>query len=198
MADIKTSVRTGAVVDTKLEESNQADTTAFARRVILIDGNGDPIPVTATGLKVDTEITLDGNLIIDNVVVFATDIADSTTAGFALIDSSGHLQIDVLTLPDVVIAAVNDTPEVFEDTSFVSGDSPVTLDCNTELGRNARQFSIQNDGLGDFTVSISNDGDVFGDEKTVKNGEVYAISDISVDSIRITHVADSAYRVTVI
>lgn len=27
-----------------------------------------------------------------------------------------------------------DTPETFEDTSFVSGDSPVTLDCNAALG----------------------------------------------------------------
>lgn len=97
-----------------------------------------------------------------------------------------------------VIEATNDTPEVFEDDTFVVGDSPVSLDCNAALGRNASQFEIVNDGPGDFTVAISNDGSAFGDEATIKQQEVYAISNISVDTIRITHVADSAYRVRVI
>ncbi len=92
----------------------------------------------------------------------------------------------------------DNTPKTFEDTSFILDDSPATLDCNDALGRNATQFSIQNDGAGNFTVSISIDGVVFGDEKTMKSGEVYAIDGLSVDSIRITHVADSAYRVTVL
>ncbi|MCP6727476.1 MAG: hypothetical protein KJI69_05710 [Patescibacteria group bacterium] len=93
---------------------------------------------------------------------------------------------------------VSDNPETFEDTNFVVGDSPVILDCNAALDRNATEFSIQNDGAGDFTVAISSDGVIFGDEKTVKNSEVYAIDNISVDSIRITHIANSAYRVTVL
>lgn len=87
-----------------------------------------------------------------------------------------------------------DTPVTFEDTSFVSGDSPVTLDINTALGRNASEFTVKNDGAGNFTVSISNDGSSFGDEHTMKNGETYSLDIISVDSIRITHVSDSAYR----
>ena len=66
---------------------------------------------------------------------------------------------------------------------------------NTGLGRNGTQFSVQNDGSGNFTVATSNDGSIFGNEKTVQNGEVYAIDDLSIDTIRITHVADSAYRV---
>ena len=37
------------------------------------------------------------------------------------------------------IVAVADTPETFEDTSFVTGDSPATLDINAALGRNATQ-----------------------------------------------------------
>lgn len=91
-----------------------------------------------------------------------------------------------------------DTPETFKDTNFVVGSSPVTLDCNTALGRNATEFLVFNDGSGDFTVSISNNGAAFGDEHTVKNGETYGFLDISVDSIRITHVADSAYRAVVL
>lgn len=102
-------------------------------------------------------------------------------------------------LPSATSGAVDDnTPKTFEDTSFVSGDSPASLDCNAVLGRNATEFSIQNDGPGNFTVSISLDNILFGDEKTVKSGEVYAIDALSIDTIRITHVADSAYRVVVL
>jgi len=87
-----------------------------------------------------------------------------------------------------------DTPETYESTSFTSEDSPATLDFNTDLGRNATEFTVINDGAGDFTVSVLTTGAVFGDEHTMKNGETYSIDNISVDSLRITHVADSAYR----
>jgi len=99
-----------------------------------------------------------------------------------------------------VIQSIRDDadPQTFEDTSFVVGDSPATLDANTALGRNASEFTVINDGAGDFTVSISRDGAAFGDEHTMKNGETYSLANMSVDSIRITHVADSAYRVIVI
>lgn len=90
------------------------------------------------------------------------------------------------------------TPVTFEDTSFVVGDSPAILDINTSLGRNGTEFNVVNDGAGEFTVSISNDGISFGEEFTMKNDESYAIDTISIDSIRITHVADSAYRVVAI
>ncbi len=99
-------------------------------------------------------------------------------------------------LPSPASGTTSDSaPITFEDTAFISGDSPASLDCNAELGRNATQFSVQNDGAGNFTVSISIDGAVFGDEKTVKNAEVYTIDALSIDTIRITHIADSAYRV---
>lgn len=115
---------------------------------------------------------------------------DGTKSRPIVVDEAGNIV--------VAFKAVIDTPEIFEDTNFVVGDSPVTLDCNDALGRNATQFEIINDGPGNFTVSISNDGAAFGDEATVKQQEVYAISNISVDSIRITYVDDSAYRVRVI
>lgn len=96
----------------------------------------------------------------------------------------------------VNIGDVSDTPEFFEDTSFVTGDSPVTLDFNAALGRNANCGYIINDGAGNFTVAFSNDGVVFGDEVTLKDGEILNFNNLSVDSIRITWVADSAYRVS--
>ena len=85
----------------------------------------------------------------------------------------------------------------YEDTSFVTGDSPVTLDVNTGLSRDGRAFSIINDGAGNFTVAVSNDGITYSSEKTMKSGETFGIEGIAVDSIRITWVADSAYRVVV-
>ena len=91
-----------------------------------------------------------------------------------------------------------DTPEFFEDTSFVTGDSPVTLDLNTALGRNATEGTIINDGDGNFTVAFSTNGTDFGDEITLKKDDILNFKDISVDSLRITWVADSAYRVIVI
>ena len=93
---------------------------------------------------------------------------------------------------------VKRTPVTFEDTNFVSGDSPATFDVNTALGQNGREFEVINDGPGKFTISISNDGSIFGDEATVKQQEIYALDNISVDSIRVTHDEDSAYRMRAI
>ena len=98
---------------------------------------------------------------------------------------------------EVTIVAVNDTPEVFENTNFVVGQSPVTLDFNVALGRNATRFSLINDGAGTFTVEISNDGNTFGDAYTLKAGETYPEEmsvNIDVDSIKLTHVSDASFR----
>lgn len=85
-------------------------------------------------------------------------------------------------------------PGTFEDTLTANED----LDVNDKLGRNATEFSIINDGNGNFTVSISINGTNFGDAKTLKNTEVYALSNISVDTIRLIHSVDSSFRVVVL
>lgn len=96
-------------------------------------------------------------------------------------------------------SVISDSPEYFEDTNFVTGDSPVTLDFNTALGRNATSVTIWNDGFGDFTYAISNDGASFGDEIRITRADgSHVITGISIDSIRITWVSNSAYRVTAI
>jgi hypothetical protein len=99
----------------------------------------------------------------------------------------------------ISVEKTTDTPEFFEDTSFGVGDSPAILDLNTALGRNANNVIVLNDGPGDFTYSISNDGTNWGDEITLKRREVAEYQDISIDSFRITHTGvDSAYRVEAI
>ena len=71
----------GTTVDKDLQEAEQADITAKARRVILTDSDGTSFS-TANPLPVDTELAFNGNLIIDNINVFATDISDGDTASF--------------------------------------------------------------------------------------------------------------------
>ncbi len=88
--------------------------------------------------------------------------------------------------------------KTYIDTSFVTGDSPVTLDVNTDLGRDGRELRVLNDGAGNFTVAVSNDGITYSDEWTMKTGETLSLSDVRIDSVRITWVADSSYRVLVI
>ena len=60
--------------------------------------NGDAVifHFDANGrLMVDTEMTLDGNVIVDNLTVWATDVTDSSTSGFALIDADGRPQVNI-------------------------------------------------------------------------------------------------------
>ena len=86
----------------------------------------------------------------------------------------------------------------YEDTSFVTGDSPVTLDVNTDLGRNGRDGYIVNDGAGNFTVKITDDGTTYGGTHTVKAGEILKLKGVDIDSVVITWVSNSAYRVFII
>ena len=125
-------------------------------------------------------------------------IDDNGDINATFVDTDGSMKVGFIADVEVSEVAVEDTPEFFEDTSFVTGDSPVTLDINAALGRNATQGSIINDGLGNFTVAFSTNGSAFGDAITMKKNEVLNFNSISVDSLKITWVADSAYRVTVI
>ncbi len=85
----------------------------------------------------------------------------------------------------------------YEDTSFVTGDSPVVLDINTDLGRNARDGYVVNDGDGNFTFEVSDDGDNYGGVHTMKKDETVTLKGMDIDKVRITWVSNSAYRVFV-
>ena len=106
---------------------------------------------------------------------------------------------------DLLTSGINISPggisgrsKTYEDTSFVTGESPRTLDINTDLGRNAVDGFIINDGAGNFTVAISDDGSTFGDALTMKSGEVFSLTNLDTDKIKITWIANSAYRVMVV
>jgi len=87
--------------------------------------------------------------------------------------------------------------KAYENTNFVTGESPVTHDVNADLGWNGSQGYIMCDGAGDIKVEISPDGTTWGGQHTMKSGESIDLTDMDVDSIRITHVTDSSYRIMV-
>jgi hypothetical protein len=97
--------------------------------------------------------------------------------------------------PDNVnIIDIEDTPEFFEDSNFVTGDSPTDLDINTELGRNARKGYIDNDGTGEITVAFRTTGSgAFGDAIRLKKRKILRFDNISTDTIRVTWVSDTSY-----
>lgn len=86
----------------------------------------------------------------------------------------------------------------YEDSSFVTGDSPATHDVNTDLGRNGRDGYVLNDGTGDFKIEISNDGSTYGSSETLKSGETKDLEGLDIDRIRLTWVSDSSYRMHVL
>jgi hypothetical protein len=88
--------------------------------------------------------------------------------------------------------------QFYEDTSFETGDSPAVLDVNTDLGRDGRETQIINDGPGNIGVEISNDGASFSPSVTLHPGERFLVGDLRIDTIRLTWVTDSAYRVVVV
>lgn len=102
--------------------------------------------------------------------------------------------IDADTPPQYIIGLTKE----YEDTSFVTGDSPIVLDVNADLDRNAHDGYLVNDGAGNFTYEISSDGDSYGGVHTLKKDEWVNFFMLDIDKIRITWVADSAYRVMVV
>ena len=87
---------------------------------------------------------------------------------------------------------------VSEDTSFVQGDSPVTINVHGTLNANGNQGYIINDGPGDISIEIATSGvAVYGSAFTLKAGEGLDLAGRNVFRIRLTWVSNTAYRVHV-
>lgn len=132
---VTSSTKSSVDIDNKEHEE-----TPDAKRILIVDESGNVFNAL-NPFPVDTELTIDGNLVIDNVSVFATDISDSTTTSFALVDVEGHQQIDVLTLPDIDI---NDISKGIQ-----TNDVKVTMD--------GEQVSVSVDKYDDTTNPIRKD-----------------------------------------
>ncbi len=88
-----------------------------------------------------------------------------------------------------------------EDSSFVAGDSPVTLEFYTQ---DFHEFPLVEgylacDGAGNLLVEMAQYPDVFGNQFTMKSGEVILLGGTRVGQIRITHSGtNSSYRVVAV
>ncbi len=118
-------------------------------------------------------------------IVFGNDLEGVQAQG----DISGNLFVRQGTLD-----AANKT---YEDTSFVTGDSPQTHDFNTDAGRNATDGYIVCDGPGNIQVDISRSVS-FDAKWTMKAGEVVSLRGLNIGKIRVTWVTNSAYRINLI
>ena len=87
----------------------------------------------------------------------------------------------------------------YENSNFVSGDSPAIYDINTDLGHNARDGNIICDGSGNIIINISHNGVDYGDDIPMKKNEKINLKPLNVNKIKITHSGtDSAYRILVV
>jgi hypothetical protein len=83
----------------------------------------------------------------------------------------------------------------YDDSSFVVGDSPATLDVLTDLGALCYVGEIDCDGAGDILIGLSNDGSTFDDNFPLKAGETFVLNGYELNKLKITHSgADSSYR----
>jgi len=86
----------------------------------------------------------------------------------------------------------------YEDSSFIAGDSPVTHDVKTDLGRDGNNGYIYVVGPGTILVKFAKGGSTFGEEFTLSAGQTFDLMGEGVSQIKITHSgSDSAYRIFV-
>jgi len=98
---------------------------------------------------------------------------------------------DIYSIPTAVYAS-------FSDTSFITGDSPVEHDVRAVLGRNGVTGFIDNYGSGALTYAISDDSNTsFGTEIFLPAGAMDSLHGYSIDTIRITWVADTSYAIRI-
>lgn len=79
--------------------------------------------------------------------------------------------------------------------SVTSGSTLATLDFNADLGRNAKDWYVINDGPGDITIEVSYNGTTFATAFTWKATDGPFSLYMECDSIKINYVsATAAYR----
>ena len=87
------------------------------------------------------------------------------------------------------------TTKIYQDASFEAGDSPVTHDVATDLGKYASRGSIINSGANLTCEIMQNEGD-WGTPFTIFSGESLDLSQFEIiNQIKLTHVGDTSYRI---
>ena len=86
--------------------------------------------------------------------------------------------------------------KVYEDTSFVTSESPRILEIRDDLANKPANIGIFiNDGAGDILIAIQNDErSDYGDNFTTKNGDMLTLNGLNIRRIRLTWGSNSSYR----
>jgi len=99
-------------------------------------------------------------------------------------------------MPPRFIQHTTTVAKAYEDTSFVTGESPRTIEIRDDLGNKPGQAGwFINDGAGNIQVEIqNNEQSGFSDAFTTQSGEMFSLNGLNIRRIRITWVSDSSYR----
>lgn len=99
---------------------------------------------------------------------------------------------------NVQTGAINVANKTYEDANFIEGDSPVVHSAFADMGRIATRGYIICDGAGAIQVDISRDGINYDAKWTMKANEKVSLDGMYINKIRVTWVANSAYRINLL
>lgn len=108
--------------------------------------------------------------------------------------SIAHDEHDAVEYRKRVASYVDGSTAAYEDTNFVSGDSPLVLDVYTDLGRLGHEGYILNDGPGNILVQISANGVDYGGSHTLKWGDQLILNNLKVNRLKLTWQENSSFR----
>ena len=114
------------------------------------------------------------------------------------LNTLAHEEHDDNTNRKRVQAFIEGDTVAYEDTSFVTGDSPAVCSVETDLNRLGHAGYVAVDGFGGLLVEFSEDGTAYGGQHTLKSKEILDFENINISKIRLTFVANTAYRVFVV
>ena len=113
-------------------------------------------------------------------------------------DGGRDADVSELGCLNVQTGALNVANKTYEDANFQAGDSPAVHDFFGDAGRIATRGYIICDGAGDIQVDISRDGIAYDAKFTMKQNDFVSLDGYYINKIRVTRVADSAYRINLI
>jgi len=109
-----------------------------------------------------------------------------------------HEEHDTNTYRKRVQAFIDGDTVAYENTSFVTGDSPAVCDVETDIGRLGHAGYVIIDGTGSVLIEFSEDGTTYGGQHTLKGKETMDFENLNISKIRITFVANTSYRIFIV
>lgn len=179
---------------------------------VTIDDIYDQVSAAAKVKLDELRVIMDNVLLAvpPNLQIYVADAIAKINEIYPLVSDAIDLKLDEIktSLSQIVVVV---TPELatpthfypgktksYEDTSFVTGESPRTLAVATDLSRNGHDGYITNDGDGNLKVEIEDPEEGFGGAHKLKKDETMDFAMLNIKNIRLTWVANCGYRALVV